>query len=106
MKAPRRSTPAELKRHPLPPVEEGDKNSHGRLLVIAGTRDIAGAAMICATAAMRAGCGQDQHRDGRQRRAAARHGGARGAWSSAMAEARDGGFARSAVADSRAAVRL
>jgi hydroxyethylthiazole kinase-like uncharacterized protein yjeF len=51
-------TRAELKRHPLPPVAEGDKNSHGRLLVIAGTRDIPGPAMITATAAMRAGAGK------------------------------------------------
>ena len=27
----------ELNRHPLPPIVEGDKNQHGRLLVIAGT---------------------------------------------------------------------
>jgi len=48
----------ELKRHPLPPVVEGDKNAHGRLLVIAGTRDIPGPAMITAMAAMRAGAGK------------------------------------------------
>ena len=48
----------ELKRHPLPPIVEGDKNQHGRLLVIAGTRDIPGAAMITANAAMRAGAGK------------------------------------------------
>ena len=41
----------ELKHHPLPPVVEGDKNSHGKLLVIAGTREIAGAASICANSA-------------------------------------------------------
>ena len=51
-------TRAELKRHPLPPVVEGDKNAHGKLLVIAGTRDIPGAAMITANAAMRAGAGK------------------------------------------------
>jgi hydroxyethylthiazole kinase-like uncharacterized protein yjeF len=48
----------ELKRHPLPPVVAGDKNSHGKLLVIAGTREIAGAASICANAALRAGAGK------------------------------------------------
>lgn len=48
----------ELRRHPLPKVVEGDKNSHGQLLVIAGTREIAGAASICANAAMRAGSGK------------------------------------------------
>lgn len=49
---------AELRRHPLPPIVEGDKDSHGKLLVIAGTREIAGAASICAGAAMRAGAGK------------------------------------------------
>ena len=48
----------ELKHHPLPPVVEGDKNSHGKLLVIAGTREIAGAASICANSALRAGAGK------------------------------------------------
>jgi ADP-dependent NAD(P)H-hydrate dehydratase len=48
----------ELRRHPLPPVVEGDKNSRGKLLVIAGTREIAGAARICANAALRAGAGK------------------------------------------------
>lgn len=47
----------ELGRHALPGVE-GDKYAHGRLLVVAGTRDIAGAAMITATAAMRSGVGK------------------------------------------------
>jgi len=45
----------ELSRHPLPPIVEGDKNSRGKLLVIAGTREIAGAASICANSALRAG---------------------------------------------------
>jgi hydroxyethylthiazole kinase-like uncharacterized protein yjeF len=49
---------AELRRHPLPPVVEGDKDSHGKLLVIAGTREISGAAKICASSAMRAGAGK------------------------------------------------
>lgn len=48
----------ELQRHPLPPVAEGDKNSRGKLLVIAGTREIAGAASICANSALRAGVGK------------------------------------------------
>lgn len=48
----------ELKRHPLPPVTEGDKNSRGKLLLIAGTREIAGAAGICANSALRAGVGK------------------------------------------------
>ena len=48
----------ELRRHPLAPVTEGDKNSRGKLLIIAGTREIAGAASICANAALRAGAGK------------------------------------------------
>ena len=48
----------ELKRHPLPPIEEADKNAHGKLLLIAGSRQTPGSAMIAATAAMRSGCGK------------------------------------------------
>lgn len=48
----------ELNRHPLPPIAEGDKDSHGKLLVIAGTKEIPGAAMITANAALRAGAGK------------------------------------------------
>jgi ADP-dependent NAD(P)H-hydrate dehydratase len=51
-------TAGELKRHPLPPVEKGDKYAHGALLVIAGSRDTPGSAAISATAAMRSGCGK------------------------------------------------
>lgn len=47
-----------LERHPLPPVVDGDKRSKGRILVIAGSRDVPGAALLCATAAMRAGAGK------------------------------------------------
>lgn len=49
---------AELQRQPLPPVEEGDKDSHGRLLVIAGSSQTPGSAVISATAALRSGCGK------------------------------------------------
>jgi hydroxyethylthiazole kinase-like uncharacterized protein yjeF len=38
-------------------MDEGDKHSHGRLLIIAGSRSLAGAALLSATAAMRAGAG-------------------------------------------------
>lgn len=48
----------ELKRHPLPPLVEEDKNSRGKLLIVAGTREVAGAACICANAALRAGAGK------------------------------------------------
>jgi ADP-dependent NAD(P)H-hydrate dehydratase len=58
MSAPIPLNQAELKRHPLPPIEAGDKDSRGRLLLVAGTREIPGAAMICANAALRAGAGK------------------------------------------------
>ena len=51
-------TKAELQKYPLPPVTEADKDAHGRLLVVAGSRDTPGSAAITATAAMRAGCGK------------------------------------------------
>ena len=51
-------TLAELKRHPLPPVEAADKDVHGRLLVIAGSSQTPGSAVMAATAALRAGCGK------------------------------------------------
>lgn len=47
-----------LSQHPLPPIVNGDKESKGRLLVIAGSRDVPGAALLAATAAMRAGAGK------------------------------------------------
>lgn len=49
-----------LQRFPLPPVRDGDKETKGRILVIAGSREIPGAAILCATAAMRAGAGKLQ----------------------------------------------
>lgn len=51
---------AELDAHPLPPVDDGDKQSHGRLLIVAGSRSLAGAALLCAHGAMRAGAGKLQ----------------------------------------------
>lgn len=93
---PKPLTPAELRRHPLPPVVEGDKYAHGRLLVIAGTRDIAGSAMITATAAMRAGSGKVTIATVDSAAA-----GLRMAVPEAMviglAQARDGGLARSTI---------
>ena len=47
-----------LDAHPLPPVVDGDKETKGRLLVIAGSREVPGAALLTATAAMRAGAGK------------------------------------------------
>jgi ADP-dependent NAD(P)H-hydrate dehydratase len=49
---------AALDAHPLPPVVDGGKDSKGRILVIAGSRDVPGAALLTATAAMRAGAGK------------------------------------------------
>jgi len=47
-----------LKSHPLPPVIDGDKETKGHILVIAGSRQVPGAALLTATAAMRAGAGK------------------------------------------------
>jgi hydroxyethylthiazole kinase-like uncharacterized protein yjeF len=49
---------AALASHPLPPVIDGGKETKGRILVIAGSREVPGAALLCATAAMRAGAGK------------------------------------------------
>jgi hydroxyethylthiazole kinase-like uncharacterized protein yjeF len=49
---------AALHEHPLPAVVDGDKETKGRILIIAGSRDVPGAALLCATAAMRAGAGK------------------------------------------------
>ena len=50
----------ELARHPLPSIEEGDKDRHGQILIIAGSRDVPGAALLAAHGAMRAGAGKLQ----------------------------------------------
>jgi hydroxyethylthiazole kinase-like uncharacterized protein yjeF len=47
-----------LERHPLPPVIDGGKETKGRILVLAGSRAVPGAALLAATAAMRAGAGK------------------------------------------------
>jgi hydroxyethylthiazole kinase-like uncharacterized protein yjeF len=47
-----------LRARPLPPVTNDDKESKGRVLVLAGSRDVPGAALLAATAAMRAGAGK------------------------------------------------
>ena len=49
---------AALDKHPLPPVIDGDKETKGRVLILAGSREVPGAALLCATAAMRAGAGK------------------------------------------------
>ncbi|MDB5900617.1 MAG: NAD(P)H-hydrate dehydratase [Ramlibacter sp.] len=48
-----------LRDWPLPQVdEEGDKESRGRVLVVAGSREMPGAAVLAAQAALRAGAGK------------------------------------------------
>jgi hydroxyethylthiazole kinase-like uncharacterized protein yjeF len=51
---------AALDAHPLPAIESGDKDSHGQVLVIAGSRDVPGAALLAAHGAMRSGAGKLQ----------------------------------------------
>ena len=60
MKKPGALTRAALKAFPLPPVVDGDKETKGRILIIAGCREVAGAALLVANAAMRAGAGKLQ----------------------------------------------
>ena len=49
---------AALDAHPLPPIVDGDKETKGQILVLAGSRDVPGAALLAAEAAMRAGAGK------------------------------------------------
>jgi hydroxyethylthiazole kinase-like uncharacterized protein yjeF len=58
MTSPRPLDRAALDAHPLPRVVDGDKETKGRILVMAGSRDVPGAALLCAQAAMRAGAGK------------------------------------------------
>jgi hydroxyethylthiazole kinase-like uncharacterized protein yjeF len=58
MSAPKALTRSALKRFPLPLLVDGDKETKGRILVIAGSRQVAGAALLTATAAMRSGAGK------------------------------------------------
>jgi len=60
MSRPAKLDRAELERHPLPPIEGGDKDSRGNILIIAGSRDVPGAALLAAHGAMRAGAGKLQ----------------------------------------------
>ncbi|WP_457094097.1 NAD(P)H-hydrate dehydratase [Microvirga sp. P5_D2] len=54
-------TPEFLNRIPLPqPAEDGDKDQRGRVLVIGGSTAVPGAALLAATAALRAGAGKLQ----------------------------------------------
>ena len=49
---------AALQKHPLPTVIDGGKETKGRILIVAGSREVPGAALLAATAAMRAGAGK------------------------------------------------
>ncbi len=50
-----------LRRFPLPEhAEDGDKEDRGRLLVVAGSRELAGAALLAGTGGLRAGAGKLQ----------------------------------------------
>ena len=50
-----------LRRFPLPDhPEDGDKEDRGRLLVVAGSRELAGAALLAGTGGLRAGAGKLQ----------------------------------------------
>jgi hydroxyethylthiazole kinase-like uncharacterized protein yjeF len=49
---------AELDAHPLPEVVDGDKETKGRILIIAGSHRVPGAALLAAHSAMRAGAGK------------------------------------------------
>ncbi len=60
MKRPTALTRAELEHHPLPKVAGGDKDRHGQLLIIGGSRDVPGAPLLTAHGAMRAGAGKLQ----------------------------------------------
>lgn len=86
-----------LRANPLPPVVDGGKESKGRILIVAGSREVPGAALLAATAAMRAGAGKLRIATVDS---IARHVGIAmpEAMVIALPEHRDGGFARSAVA--------
>jgi hydroxyethylthiazole kinase-like uncharacterized protein yjeF len=49
---------ATLKDRPLPAHSDGGKDDHGRLLIIAGSREVPGSALLCARAAFRSGAGK------------------------------------------------
>ena len=51
-------TAARLRARPLPAVSDGDKETRGRLLVIAGSQDIPGAALLAGEAAFAVGAGK------------------------------------------------
>lgn len=61
MTAPVEITASALRSRPLPrDSEDSDKDAHGRVLVVGGETELAGAAVLTATAAMRVGAGKLQ----------------------------------------------
>lgn len=57
--APQRIDLQALRGWPLPPLEDGaDKEARGRVVVVAGSRQMPGAAVLAATAALRVGAGK------------------------------------------------
>jgi hydroxyethylthiazole kinase-like uncharacterized protein yjeF len=88
---------AVLDANPLPAVVDGGKESKGRILILAGSREVPGAALLAARAAMRAGAGKLRiatvESIAPQVAVAMPE-----AMVIGLAEHRDGGFARSAVA--------
>src|SRR4051794_18843486 len=57
---PRPLNRAELDDFPLPARKAEDKNDKGRILIVAGSAEVPGAALLCSLAAMRAGAGKLQ----------------------------------------------
>lgn len=51
-------TRSALKQFPLPEQSDGGKDDHGRLLIIAGSPQVPGAALLSSTAALRSGAGK------------------------------------------------
>ncbi len=60
MKAPKALTRSALRAFPLPRQTDTGKDAHGRLLIVAGNRQVPGAAILCAMAALRSGAGKVQ----------------------------------------------
>jgi hydroxyethylthiazole kinase-like uncharacterized protein yjeF len=59
MTGPIEITPVSLQQNPLPPVDSGeDKNSRGLALVIGGSAQVAGAALLAGMGVLRAGAGK------------------------------------------------
>lgn len=100
MSRPKALTRAALRAFPLPGVVDGDKETKGRILVIAGSRRVAGSAILTATAAMRAGAGKLRMItvEGVAIPTALAMPEAKVV---GLAEARDGGFTRAAVGEIR-----